>query len=104
MYSEMAGLTLVGLVDIRDPSHPDVPSSVAVICRAGVRVFMVTVDFKLTAVAIARQIGIITQQQVDTIDDVRTALSEKHLVDTHLSNIKPSDDDPIRALVLAGPA
>lgn len=48
------------------------------------------------------QVGIITQQQVDTIDDVRTASSEKHLVDTRLSDIKPSDDDPIRALVLTG--
>jgi sodium/potassium-transporting ATPase subunit alpha len=57
MYSEMGGLTLVGLVGIRDPPRSDVPSSVAVIRRAGVRVFMVTGDFKLTAVAIARQVN-----------------------------------------------
>ena len=56
MYSEMSNLTLIGLVGIRDPPRPDVPASVAVIRRAGVRVFMVTGDFKLTAVAIARQV------------------------------------------------
>jgi len=57
MYSEMGNLTLIGLVGIRDPPRPDVLSSVAIIRRAGVRVFMVTGDFKLTAVAIARQVS-----------------------------------------------
>lgn len=56
MYSEMQDLTLVGLVGIRDPPRPDVPPSIDVIRKAGVRVFMVTGDFKLTAVAIARQV------------------------------------------------
>ena len=43
-----------------------------------------------------------TQQLVDTIDEVRAAASEKHLTDVRLSSLKPSDDDPIRALVLTG--
>ncbi|KAG1805746.1 hypothetical protein EV424DRAFT_1544281 [Suillus variegatus] len=102
MYSEICNLTLVGLVGIRDPPRPDVPASVAVIRRAGVRVFMVTGDFKLTAVAIARQVGIITQHIVDTIDDVKAAASEKHFADVPLRTIKPSEEDPIRALVLTG--
>jgi len=62
MYSEMYGLTLVGLVGIRDPPRPDVSPSIAVIRRAGVRVFMVTGDFKLTAIAIARQVGFLLLQ------------------------------------------
>ncbi|KAG2112905.1 hypothetical protein BD769DRAFT_1630105 [Suillus cothurnatus] len=95
MYSEIGNLTLIGLVGIRDPPRPDVPSSVAVIRRAGVRVFMVTGDFKLTAIAIARQ-------SVDTIDDVRAAASEKHLTDVPIRSIRPSEDDPIRSLVLTG--
>jgi sodium/potassium-transporting ATPase subunit alpha len=56
MYSEMHDLTFVGLVGICDPPRPDVMSSISVIRRAGVRVFMVTGDFQLTAVAIARQV------------------------------------------------
>ena len=56
MYSEMYSLTLVGLVGIRDPPRPDVSPSISVIRQAGVRVFMVTGDFKLTAIAIARQV------------------------------------------------
>jgi sodium/potassium-transporting ATPase subunit alpha len=101
MYAEMRDLTLVGLVGICDPPRPDVLPSIGIIRRAGVRVFMVTGDFKLTALAIARQVGIITQQAVDTIQDVRAAASEKDSPkDYHL--IKPSDDDPIRSLVLTG--
>ena len=52
----LADLTLVGLVGIRDPPRADVPAAVETIRRAGVRVFMVTGDFKLTALAIARQV------------------------------------------------
>lgn len=58
MYDEMHDLTLVGLVGIRDPPRPDVPAAIDVIRRAGVRIFMVTGDFKLTAVAIARQVAL----------------------------------------------
>jgi sodium/potassium-transporting ATPase subunit alpha len=56
MYSELRNLTLVGLIGIRDPPRHDVRDAIGIIRRAGVRVFMVTGDFKLTAVAIARQV------------------------------------------------
>lgn len=56
MYSEMHDLTLVGLVALRDPPRDDVQAAIETIRRAGVRVFMVTGDFKLTAVAIASQV------------------------------------------------
>lgn len=56
IYSELQGLTLVSLIGVPDPPHDDVPSSIETIRRAGVRAFMVTGDFKLTAVAIARQV------------------------------------------------
>ncbi|KAG1791622.1 uncharacterized protein BJ212DRAFT_1544992 [Suillus subaureus] len=88
MYMEMCDLTLVGLIGICDPPRPDVSASISIIRRAGVRVFMVTGDFKLTALTIARQ-------------DVRAAASEKvSSKDYYLT--KPSDDDPIRSLVLTG--
>ncbi|KAH7924420.1 calcium ATPase [Leucogyrophana mollusca] len=102
MYSEMQNLTLVGIVGIRDPPRSDVPSAIDTIRKAGVRVFMVTGDFKLTAVAIARQVGIISQNQLDTIDDVKAAASEKQFSGAAPSTVKPSDDDPMRSLVLTG--
>jgi sodium/potassium-transporting ATPase subunit alpha len=57
MYSQLEDLTLVGLVGIRDPPRYDVADALKIIRRAGVKIFMVTGDFKLTAVAIAKQVG-----------------------------------------------
>ena len=45
--------------------------------------------------------GIVTQERIDTIDDVRTA-AITYPEDLPPSLIKPSEDDAIRALVLTG--
>ncbi|KAF9241999.1 HAD-like domain-containing protein [Melanogaster broomeanus] len=92
MYAEMQDLTLVG---IRDPSREDVPAAIETIRHGGVRVFMVTGDFKLTAVAIT------CQRRINTIDDIRMAASEKVPAVSHYS-VKPDPDAPNHALVLTG--
>ncbi|CDO77112.1 hypothetical protein BN946_scf184592.g8 [Trametes cinnabarina] len=102
MYANLRGLTLVGLVGIHDPPRQDVPDAVRIIRRAGVRVFMVTGDFKLTALAIARQVGIVTQEKVDTLKDMRISESAKRYVGLKPPVIKPHDDDGVHALVLTG--
>ena len=57
LYNELEDLTLLGLItSIRDPRAPDVKDAVMVIRAAGVRVFMVTGDFMITVVAIAKQV------------------------------------------------
>lgn len=53
-------LTLVGLVGIVDPPRDEIPEVVRILRRAGIRIFMVTGDFKLTAQAIAIECGIIS--------------------------------------------
>lgn len=53
-------LTLVGLVGIVDPPRDEIPEVVRILRGAGVRIFMVTGDFKLTAQAIAIECGIIS--------------------------------------------
>ena len=51
-------LTFLGLVAMIDPPHREVPDAVARCKRAGIRVIMVTGDHPLTALAIARMIGL----------------------------------------------
>ncbi|KAI8910746.1 calcium ATPase transmembrane domain M-containing protein [Powellomyces hirtus] len=100
---QMRGLTLVGLLGIRDPPRPDVLSAVDTIRNAFVRVFMVTGDFRLTAVAIARSVGIITNEQVDTIEELRNNAEARHrYANAAAPAIKPQEDDEIRSLVLVG--
>ncbi|KAI2464195.1 calcium ATPase [Annulohypoxylon bovei var. microspora] len=55
-----SGLTLVGLVAIVDPLRPEIREVVSVLRGAGIRVFMVTGDFALTALAIAQDAGIVS--------------------------------------------
>lgn len=52
------GLTLVGLVCLRDPVRADVPPAIAASRAAGVRVIMLTGDHADTAATIARQAGL----------------------------------------------
>lgn len=58
-YSNIeSGLTLVGIVGIKDPARPGVAQSMDMCSKAGIRVIMITGDAKDTAVAIARDVRI----------------------------------------------
>jgi sodium/potassium-transporting ATPase subunit alpha len=105
LYDELQDLTLVGLISIRDPPRADVKEAVKIIRSAGVRIFMVTGDFMLTAVAIAKQVGIISQDRYDTLSNLPRSdekTSEMSFSRSAAADMKPTEDDPIRALVLTG--
>jgi len=53
-----SGLTLVGIVGIKDPARPEVADSILSCTDAGIRVIMITGDAKDTAIAIARDVNI----------------------------------------------
>lgn len=52
-------LTFLGLVAMMDPPHREVPDAIAKCRQAGVRVVMITGDHPLTALAVARKIGLV---------------------------------------------
>jgi Ca2+-transporting ATPase len=54
-----SGLTLLGLEGMIDPARPEVRDAVATCRDAGVRAVMITGDHPLTAVAIARDLGLV---------------------------------------------
>ena len=54
-----ADLTFLGLIAMMDPPHREVPGAVARCRNAGVRVIMITGDHPLTALAVARKIGLV---------------------------------------------
>ena len=54
-----ADLTFLGLIAMMDPPHREVPGAVARCRKAGVRVIMITGDHPLTALAVARKIGLV---------------------------------------------
>ena len=59
------GLTLIGIVAIRDDVRPEAVEAIAAVQKAGVQVVMITGDRKETAVAIAKEAGLL--QQADNV-------------------------------------
>ncbi|KAM7210066.1 hypothetical protein V8F06_014554 [Rhypophila decipiens] len=104
MEQARSGLTLVGLVAIADPPRREIPEVISTLRQAGIRIFMVTGDFALTAQAIARECGIITNPKAKV--DSASALSRddfdrsKH-ESTPLSD-ENSDETPTTSIVLTG--
>ena len=71
-----ADFTFIGLVAMIDPPRPESVQAVADAKRGGIRTIMITGDHKVTATAIARQIGIFREgdlslsgPELDALDD-----------------------------------
>ncbi len=54
-----SGLTFVGLMGLEDPPRPEVPDAIKKCREAGIKVVMITGDASRTAIAIAKQIGLV---------------------------------------------
>jgi calcium-translocating P-type ATPase len=80
MPSEERGMTLTGLAGLEDPPRAEVPDAIARCATAGIRIIMVTGDHPHTALAIARQIGLVKSGQPLVIggDELRS-ISPAHL-------------------------
>lgn len=57
----LSGLRFVGLMSMIDPPRAAVPDAVAKCRSAGIKVIMVTGDHPITAKAIAKSVGIISE-------------------------------------------
>lgn len=91
---ELKDLTLVGIVAIRDEVRPEAVEAIKQVQSAGVQVVMITGDIKDTAVAIAKDAGIIQSK-----DDVVLTSSElQELSDNELKSKLPNIRVIARAL------
>lgn len=61
------GLRFLGFFSLIDPPKPSVPEAISKCRTAGIQVFMVTGDHPITAKAIAKSVGIITQETKEDI-------------------------------------
>jgi len=61
-----SNLTFVGLIGLADPPRPEVREAIASCKRAGIRPLMITGDHPLTALAVARQVGLNGDDKVVT--------------------------------------
>ncbi|KAL7637147.1 UNVERIFIED_CONTAM: hypothetical protein RMT77_011859 [Armadillidium vulgare] len=68
------GLRFVGLMSMIDPPRAAVPDAVAKCRSAGIKVIMVTGDHPITAKAIAKSVGIISEGN-ETVEDISQRLN-----------------------------
>jgi len=80
------GLTLMGLVGMIDPPRPEAKDAVAICRRAGIKPVMITGDHVVTASAIARELGILTDgdkaitgAQLDAMTDEELDAEVEHI-------------------------
>jgi sodium/potassium-transporting ATPase subunit alpha len=93
-------MTFLGLVAMMDPPHRDVPEAIAKCRRAGVRSIMITGDHPSTALAVARKIGLVPEQQ-SGFAPVIEGTQVDSLTDAQLRQLltpsRPGEPDPLFA-------
>ena len=70
----LTNLRFVGLMSLIDPPRAAVPDAVSKCRSAGIKVIMVTGDHPITAKAIAKSVGIISEGN-ETVEDIATRLN-----------------------------
>jgi len=79
-----SGLTYVGLMGMIDPPRDEVPPAIKMCNQAGIRSVMVTGDHRLTAVAIAKEIGML---EGDDSSSVLTGTDLEDMDDDELDDV-----------------
>lgn len=97
-------LTVIGMVGIVDPPRDEIPSVVSTLRGAGIRLFMVTGDFRLTAQSIARTCNILTVHPDHVHDFAALDGTSKMLQnEKSASNSDLEEEEPTTAIMLEGP-
>jgi Ca2+-transporting ATPase len=79
-----SGLTFVGLTGMIDPPRDEVPLAIKTCKQAGIRSVMVTGDHKFTAIAVAKEIGMLDDE---TPRSVLTGGDLSHMSDEKLDEV-----------------
>lgn len=91
---------LLGIVGIRDDVRPEAKTAIKEVQDAGVQVAMITGDRKETAVAIAKDSGLISShEEVVTGADVLTNLKDNQVVVLTSAELQEMSDDEVKAII-----
>jgi len=83
LMTHVRDLTLVGLIGIIDPPRPEAREAIALCKKAGIAIKMITGDHRITAAAIARELGlegeVIEGRELDGLDGPALAARIEHI-------------------------
>ena len=91
-----SGYMFVGLAGMLDPHRKEVPSALQKCHKAGIRVFMLTGNFGLTARTIAEDIGLITKDEKDK--EVENSETDKDIEEGRLPRSRVVEGTELEAL------
>ena len=75
-------LIFIGVTGMYDPPRPEVKDAVSVCKKAGIRVVMITGDYQITALSIAKQVGIVSSADTEIVTGADFAnLTDEQLKD-----------------------
>ena len=75
-------LIFIGITGMYDPPRPEVKGAVSMCRKAGIRVVMITGDYQVTALSIAKQVGIVSSGDPEVITGTELAdLTDEQLKD-----------------------
>lgn len=74
-------MAFLGLIGLQDPPRPEVPEAVKKCHGAGIRIIMITGDGSRTALAIARQIGLVQGDPVIIEGSAFSLMTDQELMD-----------------------
>lgn len=83
---DVSDMVFVGFVGMKDPIHSDVPEAIRQAKLAGVRVIMATGDHKTTALAIAREIGLLDGVEKQAGPQVLTGVELQAMSDSEFNS------------------
>merc|ERR1712088_579409 len=104
----LEGLRFTGLMSMIDPPRAAVPDAVAKCRSAGIKVIMVTGDHPITAKAIAKSVGIISEGN-ETIEDIANRLNipveevnprEAHAAVVHGGELKELGEEQLDEILM----
>jgi len=74
--SAESSLVFIGVTAMYDPPRDGVRDAVAVCKKAGIRIVMITGDYQITALSIAKQVGIVSSDDAEVITGSQTVCLE----------------------------
>ncbi len=84
LFAHIRSLTFAGLIGLMDPPRPEARDAIALCKKAGIAVKMITGDHKVTAVAIADELGLhgeaVTGEELDRLNSHELATRIEQIV------------------------
>ncbi|KAK6458889.1 putative Ca2+ ATPase [Scheffersomyces xylosifermentans] len=82
-------LIFIGMLGIEDPPRKDIDQVIDKLRQAGIKIIMITGDYELTGLSIAKQCGIVTTEKVDTFKDLKFYSEEDEFLEKAISITGP---------------